>query len=102
MKVGERVEKKDDRTGVFVDIHNRATELEKNPIEPNPFIEWFKKSGSLIISIFIPFIGIPLFVIWRDERKTYAKYPLIGMLIGFSTYIVAAIQMIVALLRELF
>ncbi len=96
------MEKEDNRKNVFLDIHRRAEEIKKNPPEPNPFIEWFKKTGSVVMSIIIPFAGIPLFVIWRDERPTYAKYPLIGMLIGFSTYIAGIVQMIVALLREIF
>lgn len=94
------MEKKENRTHVYRELSRRAEELEKNPPEPNPYVEWFKKSGSLVLSIIIPFIGIPLFVIWREERPTYAKYPLIGLLIGFSTYIVGIVQMILSLLRE--
>jgi len=71
----------------FKDLRENRDEYIANPPEPNPYFEWIMRIGSFVIGVLLPFIGLPLYFVWRDEKPDYAKYPGVGLLVGFSPYI---------------
>lgn len=59
---------------------------------------YLRRVTAFLLGLFIPVLGVCLYVVWRDDRPKEAKYPGLGTLIAglivFSLYLFIVIEYI--------
>jgi|GEM_PF-6303628 len=66
---------------VFFELSENKKNRESSPVKENVFFTWALRIVGFSIGLLVPFVGICVYIVWRDDRPQDAKYPGLGLLI---------------------